>query len=44
MMCPDLARRLASLREVVVPVKEREDQAGFLRSAADYIRQLQVSA
>jgi hypothetical protein len=34
--------RILTLREVVVPQKEKEDQAAFLRSAAEYIRQLQV--
>lgn len=33
---------MAALRELVVPPREREDQAAFLRSAADYIRQLQA--
>jgi hypothetical protein len=35
---------MAALRELVVPPREREDQAAFLRSAADYIRQLQARA
>lgn len=34
--------RLASLKEVIIPGREKEDQAGFLISAATYIRQLQV--
>lgn len=34
--------RLASLKEVIIPAREKEDQAGFLVSAANYIRQLQV--
>ena len=34
--------RMQALRELVVPTREREDQAAFLRSAADYIRQLQA--
>lgn len=39
MLCP---HRLASLKEVIIPGREKEDQAGFLVSAATYIRQLQV--
>ncbi len=39
MVCP---HRLASLKEVIIPGREKEDQAGFLISAATYIRQLQV--
>lgn len=31
-----------ALKEVVMPYKEKEDQAAFLKSAAEYIRQLQV--
>ena len=38
-LCP---HRLASLKEVIIPGREKEDQAGFLVSAAAYIRQLQV--
>ncbi|EIE19873.1 hypothetical protein COCSUDRAFT_48716 [Coccomyxa subellipsoidea C-169] len=34
---------IVMLREVVVPQKEKEDQAAFLRSAAEYIRQLQTA-
>ena len=33
---------MAQLKDAVLPGKEKEDQAGFLRSAANYIRQLQV--
>ena len=34
--------RMTQLKDAVLPGKEKEDQAGFLRSAANYIRQLQV--
>ena len=33
---------MTQLKDAVLPGKEKEDQAGFLRSAANYIRQLQV--
>lgn len=36
------SHRLASLKEVIITSREKEDQAGFLRSAANYMRQLQV--
>jgi len=34
--------RMTTLKEVIVPQKDKEDQAAFLKSAAEYIRQLQV--
>jgi hypothetical protein len=34
--------RFNALKEVVMPYKEKEDQAAFLKSAAEYIRHLQV--
>ena len=37
-----LPYRLASLKEVIIPGRDKEDQAGFLVSSASYIRQLQV--
>ncbi|CAK0783917.1 hypothetical protein CVIRNUC_007117 [Coccomyxa viridis] len=36
-----IAEGMTQLKDAVLPGKEKEDQAGFLRSAANYIRQLQ---
>lgn len=43
-MNPASRCRLAALKEVVIPGSAKEDQAGFLKNAANYIRHLQVTS